>query len=226
MFEAEVTCDGQNQGSQQQLSQLIDYGVVDNEPQLEREEHEEMSCQPDHPDPTNQQGRGHSSSLNDALTNDSDSFTSKFKIVGKYNNYNFKVGRFNIGVELTMAFNKDFKVGKFLEKIDELYGEVMDKVREENPYTDDAEYFITVSNDYMVKKFVMGKNTIGLFDKKELSRNLHKISQSGQDFIFRKFQLDVFVYDQGRVLDSDVTRTRPSHPEKSHSRIALGRIQT
>lgn len=151
------------------------------------------------PDPTNQVGSG-------PQTEDKEDFRCAVKWLDGDTNRKFKTTRFNLKIEFKMEFDKSFNVQHFEEDIDEMYAGILERIRENNPYTDAARYWINVTSTDRNTRFCMGNRGVGGYNRGELFKILYRISQSGQDFVFQKFTLDVFLYDEGSASGRPLRR--------------------
>ncbi len=112
-------------------------------------------------------------------------------------NKKYRLARFGMGIGLKIDFNRDMSVFLVEQELDDMFVEIIEEIRSKNPFNDDAYYWINVSNADGITRFCLGNTAIRNYDHSELTRMIFKICQSDQEFVFRKFKLDVFLYDQG-----------------------------
>lgn len=97
---------------------------------------------------------------------------------------------------MNMKFDRALNVKHFEQEIDSFYSNIIKKIREENPYNEHARYWINVSDTISSQtRFCLGDRPLNQYNPGELTRILFKICQSNEDFAFRKFILDVFLYE-------------------------------
>lgn len=125
-------------------------------------------------------------------------FKAKFHLFNKHHFKKFKTQRLNFQINMRINFDRGFNVQHFETEIDNLYADIIKRIRKENPFNEDARYWINVSDTTSATtRFCLGDRSLNQYDSGELFRTLFKISQSNQEFCFRKFILDVYVYDSG-----------------------------
>lgn len=143
-------------------------------------------------EPNCQIGHGHSSQDKDK------EFKAKFHLFNKHHFKKFKTQRLNFQINMRINFDRGFNVQHFETEIDTLYADIITRIRKENPFKEDARYWINVSDTTSATtRFCLGDRPLNQYDSGELFRTLFKICQSNQEFCFRKFLLDVYVYDSG-----------------------------
>lgn len=140
-------------------------------------------------------------------------FEAEYGFHGTKTYNKFNITCFYTQIKLNIDYNRQLNVQHVEKEIDALYAKVLKDIQTKNPYDDQAMYWIVVSDKMKNSKFHMGNRTIGQFDDNELSRVLFKISQSAQDFVFRDFTMDVYLYPSGTGYGWRKTMDRSRAPE-------------